>query len=100
MKDIRFVFIDRENTLRLYAEIHTRILEYFCFPQHLAIFNEQPHRLILRREHPAIHQEDQLRILLKDITEVAVAIPLRILPEHPDLGEAEGLGLGGLKKDE
>lgn len=94
MQDIRFVFIDRKNALPLYAEIHTRILEYFCFPQHLAIFNEQPHRLILRREHPAIHQEDQLRILLKDITEVAVPVPFGILPEHPDLEEMEGLGLG------
>ena len=50
---------------------------------------------MFRREHSAIHQENQLGVLLEHIAEVVIGLPLPILPEHPDLGELEGLGLGG-----
>jgi hypothetical protein len=33
--------------------------------------------------------------LLEYIAEVVIGLPLHVLPEHPDLGEMEGLGLGG-----
>jgi hypothetical protein len=47
---------------------------------------------MFRREHSAIHQEDQVRVLLQHIPEVVIGLPLPILPKHPDLGELEGLG--------
>ena len=60
MENICLVFIDCENALRLYAKIDAGILEYLGLSLHLPVLNEQPHRFMFRREHSAIHQEDQL----------------------------------------
>ena len=94
MENICPVFIDCENALWLNAKIDAGILEYLGLPQHLPVVNEQPHRFMFRREHSAIHQEDQLWILLQHIPEAVRGLPLHVLPELSDLGELEGLGLG------
>lgn len=94
MENICPVFINRENALRLYAKINAGILEYLGLSQHLPVLNEQPHRLMFRREHTAVHQEHQVRILLQHVTEVVIWLPLHVFPEHPDLGKCESLGLG------
>jgi hypothetical protein len=65
MENICPVFIDRENALRLYSKIEAGILEYLGLSQHLPVLNEQPHRFMFRREHSAIHQEDQLGVLVQ-----------------------------------
>ncbi len=75
MENICPVIINRENALRLYTKIDAGILEYLGLSQHLPVFNEQPHRLIFRREHSAIHQEHQLLVLLQHIAEVVIGCP-------------------------